>query len=160
LQSRLKRAQLAQERSPQFPADNRPTLAARLAWASRPPIGEIGDAEKSEFLGNARALLFPIHWPEPFGLAMIEAMACGTPVIAWRNGSVPEVVDNGITGYIVDSTDEALAAIQRVSLLDRARVRTVFEQRFDAQTMARSYLKVYARLTDAARKSYIKIAYA
>ena len=80
-------------------------------WSSI--IGEIGDGEKTAFLGNARALLFPIDWPEPFGLVMIEAMACGTPVIAWRRGSVPEVIDNGVTGFIVDSIDEAVAAVGR-----------------------------------------------
>ena len=77
-------------------------------------IGEIGDEQKSEFLGNARALLFPIDWPEPFGLVMIEAMACGTPVIAWNRGSVPEVIDQGVTGYIVDSEEEALAALSNI----------------------------------------------
>jgi glycosyltransferase involved in cell wall biosynthesis len=109
-------------------------------------IGEIGDHEKSEFFGNARALLFPIAWPEPFGLVMIEAMACGTPVIAWNCGSVPEVIDHGVTGYIVDSEDEALAALSKIERLNRHTVRAVFEQRFGARAMARSYLDVYARL--------------
>lgn len=109
-------------------------------------IGEIGDAQKSEFLGNARALLFPIDWPEPFGLVMIEAMACGTPVIAWNRGSVPEVVDHGVTGYIVDSEEEALAALSKIDRIDRRTVRAVFERRFAARTMARSYLDLYARL--------------
>lgn len=108
-------------------------------------IGEIGDERKGDFLGNALALLFPINWPEPFGLVMIEAMACGTPVIAWNCGAVPEVIDDGITGFIVNSDEEALAAISRVSAIDRHRVRAVFEQRFTATTMARSYLRVYAR---------------
>jgi glycosyltransferase involved in cell wall biosynthesis len=109
-------------------------------------IGEIGDADKSEFLGNARALLFPINWPEPFGLVMIESMACGTPVIAWNCGSVPEVLDHGVTGYIVDSEEEALAALGKIEQIDRRKVREVFEQRFAARTMARSYLELYARL--------------
>jgi glycosyltransferase involved in cell wall biosynthesis len=109
-------------------------------------IGEIGDDEKSDFLGNARALLFPIDWPEPFGLVMIEAMACGTPVIAWNRGSVPEVVDHGITGYIVDSEQEALAALGNIGQIDRRVVRAVFERRFAARTMARSYVDLYARL--------------
>ena len=109
-------------------------------------VGEIGDAEKSAFLGNARALLFPIDWPEPFGLAMIEAMACGTPVVAWRRGSVPEVVDDGVTGFMVTSEDEAVAAVHRVSGLDRRRVRTVFERRFTATVMARNYVDLYRRL--------------
>jgi glycosyltransferase involved in cell wall biosynthesis len=109
-------------------------------------IGEIGDERKSEFLGNARALLFPIDWPEPFGLVMIEAMACGTPVIAWNCGSVPEVVEHGLTGYIVDSEDEALAALSTIGRIDRRTVRAAFEQRFTARTMARSYLDLYGRL--------------
>jgi glycosyltransferase involved in cell wall biosynthesis len=109
-------------------------------------IGEIGDDQKSEFLGNARALLFPIDWPEPFGLVMIEAMACGTPVIAWNRGSVPEVVDHGVTGYIVDSEEAALAALSNIERIDRRTVRAVFEQRFTARAMARSYVDLYARL--------------
>ena len=109
-------------------------------------IGEIGDQQKSEFLGNARALLFPIDWPEPFGLVMIEAMACGTPVIAWNRGSVPEVIDHGVTGYIVDSEEEALAALSNIEQIDRRTVRAVFERRFAARTMARSYVDLYARL--------------
>jgi glycosyltransferase involved in cell wall biosynthesis len=108
-------------------------------------IGEIGDADKSEFLGNSAALLFPIDWPEPFGLVMIEAMACGTPVIAWDCGSVPEVIDDGVTGFIVRSEDEALAALEKVDSLNRLRIRRVFEQRFSAIAMARRYLGVYAR---------------
>ena len=84
-------------------------------------VGEIGDGEKSAFLGNARALLFPIDWPEPFGLVMIEAMACGTPVVAWRRGSVPEIVDHGETGFIVATEDEAVAALARLHLIDRRR---------------------------------------
>ncbi len=109
-------------------------------------VGEIGDAEKSAFLGNAAALLFPIDWPEPFGLVMIEAMACGTPVIAWRCGSVPEVVEQGRSGYIVTSEDEAVAAVGRVDRIDRRAVRNVFERRFSAQVMATSYLQLYWRL--------------
>jgi glycosyltransferase involved in cell wall biosynthesis len=114
-------------------------------------IGEIGDERKSDFLGNAIALLFPINWPEPFGLVMIEAMACGTPVIAWNCGAVPEVIDEGVTGFIVSSEEEALAAIARVPALDRRRVRAAFDKRFAATTMARAYLDVYARLLDAQR---------
>ena len=109
-------------------------------------IGEIGDADKADFLGHARALLFPVDWPEPFGLAMIEAMACGTPVIAWNCGSVPEVVDEGKTGFIVNHEDAAVEAVSRAAGLDRARVRTIFEQRFSAPTMARNYVDVYERL--------------
>ena len=113
-------------------------------------VGEIGDEEKSCFLGNAVALLFPIDWPEPFGLVMIEAMACGTPIIAWRSGSVPEVMQDGITGFIVDSEDEAVAAIGKLGSLDRQRIRRVFEQRFTAEVMASSYLQVYRRLLSGA----------
>ncbi len=109
-------------------------------------IGEIGEQEKPEFLGNARALLFPIDWPEPFGLVMIEAMACGTPVIAWNCGSVPEVIDDGVSGFVVDSLDAAVAAVQRVGELDRERVREVFETRFKPARMAEDYLAVYERL--------------
>ena len=109
-------------------------------------MGEIGDGEKSAFLGNAQALLFPIDWPEPFGLVMIEAMACGTPVIAWHCGSVPEIVDHGETGFIVATEDEAVAALARLQLIDRRRVRDVFEERFTATVMARNYLRLYWRL--------------
>jgi glycosyltransferase involved in cell wall biosynthesis len=109
-------------------------------------IGEIGEAEKSEFLGNAAALLFPIDWPEPFGLTMIEAMACGTPVIARRRSSVPEVVEEGVTGFIFDTEDEAVAAVGRVRRIDRARVRRTFEDRFTARRMAEDYVTVYRRL--------------
>lgn len=119
-------------------------------------IGEIGDERKSEFLGNATALLFPINWPEPFGLVMIEAMACGTPVIAWNCGAVPEIIDDGVTGFIVNSEEEALAAIARAPCLDRRRVRATFERRFAAITMARAYLAVYARLLNAQRLAALR----
>jgi glycosyltransferase involved in cell wall biosynthesis len=109
-------------------------------------IGEISDHQKPEFLGNALGLLFPIDWPEPFGLVMIEAMACGTPVIAWRRGSVPEIVDDGVTGFIVANEDEAMAAIGRLGQIDRRQVRLEFEQRFTAEVMARNYLDLYRRL--------------
>jgi glycosyltransferase involved in cell wall biosynthesis len=112
-------------------------------------IGEIGDDAKSAFLGGAIALLFPVNWPEPFGLVMIEALACGTPVVAWDCGSVREVIDHGITGYVVNSVDDALAAITKAAELDRHRVRAVFERRFSASTMARAYVDVYTRLRDA-----------
>ncbi|HZU10298.1 MAG TPA: glycosyltransferase family 4 protein [Pseudacidobacterium sp.] len=109
-------------------------------------IGEIGEKEKNEFLGNALALLMPIDWPEPFGLVMIEAMACGTPVIAWGMGAVPEVLDDGITGYIVSSMDEAVAAVERVAVLDRVQCREAFEKRFSARRMGCDYLSVYEKL--------------
>lgn len=109
-------------------------------------VGEISDAQKSAFLGQAMGLLFPIDWPEPFGLVMIEAMACGTPVIAWRSGSVPEVIDDGMTGYIVDNMDQAVAACDQLVDLPRATVRDQFMQRFSSAAMAKSYLTVYQRL--------------
>jgi glycosyltransferase involved in cell wall biosynthesis len=115
-------------------------------------IGEIGDDRKTEFLGNAAVLLFPIAWREPFGLAMIEAMGCGTPVIAFRNGSVPEVVDDGVTGFIVDDEAQAAAAARRLDQLDRARIRRVFEKRFTAQRMVEEYLEVYRRLIARERR--------
>ncbi|QCI68519.1 glycosyltransferase family 4 protein [Phreatobacter stygius] len=109
-------------------------------------IGEISEQEKAEFLGNARALLFPIDWPEPFGLAMIEAMACGTPVIAFRSGSVPEVVDHGRSGFIVDTIVEAAEAVPLASTLSRAGVRATFEARFTAARMAADYVDIYRAL--------------
>ena len=109
-------------------------------------VGEVGGRAKDEFLGNAKALLFPIRWPEPFGLVMIEAMACGTPVIAWRRGSVPEVLENGVTGFIVNSVDEAVAALSRLDEIDRRKCREVFDTRFRAEHMADAYLEIYARV--------------
>jgi glycosyltransferase involved in cell wall biosynthesis len=108
-------------------------------------VDEIGDAAKGEFLGQARALLFPIDWPEPFGLVMIEAMACGTPVIAYPLGSVPEIVDEA-TGFLVNDTDEAVQAVNRLEELDRAVVRQRFEERFSAPRMARDYVQIYRQL--------------
>ena len=109
-------------------------------------IGEIDERAKTDFLGQARALLFPIDWPEPFGLSMIEAMACGTPVLAFRHGSVPEIIDPGVTGHIVDSMDEAAKALPRVLALDRHAVRQRFDERFSATRMAKDYLSVYRAL--------------
>jgi glycosyltransferase involved in cell wall biosynthesis len=109
-------------------------------------IGEIGDHEKNEFLGNALALLFPIDWPEPFGLVMIEAMAMGTPVIGWRKGSVPKIIDEGVTGFVVNSIGDALRAVGQISGLDRSAVRQRFEARFTASQMAFKYLAVYEEL--------------
>jgi glycosyltransferase involved in cell wall biosynthesis len=109
-------------------------------------VGEVNDKAKGDLLKCATALLFPIDWPEPFGLVMIEAMACGTPVIAFRRGSVPEVIDDGVTGFVVDSEEEAVAAIKRVSTLDRARVRSTFERRFSVGRMAQDYVRVYQTL--------------
>jgi glycosyltransferase involved in cell wall biosynthesis len=109
-------------------------------------IGEVGERDKAAFLGNAKGLLFPIDWPEPFGLAMIEAMSCGTPVLAWPGGSVPEVVDDGLTGYIVESIEAALSKLPALAALDRAQVRRRFEARFGASRMAQDYLAVYRSL--------------
>lgn len=108
-------------------------------------IGEISDAEKSAFLGEASALLFPINWPEPFGLVMIEAMACGTPVLAFRHGAAPEVIDDGVTGFVVDDIESAIASIPRLLSLDRRRIRETFENRFTVERMAKSYGLLYAR---------------
>jgi glycosyltransferase involved in cell wall biosynthesis len=109
-------------------------------------IGEINDEQKAQFLADAQALLFPIDWPEPFGLSMIEAMACGTPVLAFRCGSVPEIIDDGVTGVIVDTVEEAIAALPRIVALDRKKVRRRFEQRFSAARMANDYVAVYRSL--------------
>jgi len=124
-------------------------IQPRLAHPLISYIGEIGDHEKNEFLGNARALLFPIDWPEPFGLVMIEAFACGTPVVAYGCGSVPEVMQHGVTGYIVDNQAAAIEAARHIDRLDRCRCREVFERRFTADTMARRYVQVYQSLIDA-----------
>jgi glycosyltransferase involved in cell wall biosynthesis len=108
-------------------------------------LGEVGGETKARLLGGAKALLFPINWPEPFGLVMIEAMACGTPVIAYNCGSVPEVIEDGVTGYIVEDEDAAVEALKRLSEVERRRVRSVFELRFSATAMARRYLALYAQ---------------
>jgi glycosyltransferase involved in cell wall biosynthesis len=103
-------------------------------------VGEIGEGEKDEFLGHAYALLFPIDWPEPFGLVMIEAMACGTPVIAYRSGAVPDVMEEGHTGFIVEGLEDAVEAVRRVPELSRKRCREIFDQRFTATRMAHDYV--------------------
>jgi glycosyltransferase involved in cell wall biosynthesis len=109
-------------------------------------IGEIGDHEKSAFLGGALGLLFPIDWPEPFGLVLIEAMACGTPVIAWRCGSVPEVIEDGLTGFVIGDMEGAVDAVSKLDRLDRAAIRGRFEQRFTAERMAKDYVAVYSSM--------------
>jgi glycosyltransferase involved in cell wall biosynthesis len=110
-------------------------------------VGEIGDAEKADFLGNAAALVFPIDWPEPFGLVMIEAMACGTPVIAFRCGAVPEIIEHGVSGFIVDSIHEAVLAVPLAVALDRAQVRAAFEKRFTVDRMAEAYVAIFKAIT-------------
>jgi glycosyltransferase involved in cell wall biosynthesis len=105
--------------------------------------------KKDEFLGNAYALLFPVDWPEPFGLAMIEAIACGTPVIAYRRGSIPEVNKDGVTGFSVDGLEAAITAVERISMLSRNYCRHMFEQRFSVSRMSEDYLALYQRLIDS-----------
>lgn len=122
-----------------FDAEVRPLLDDPLVEF----IGEISEAEKGAFLGGALAVLFPIDWPEPFGLVLIEAMACGTPVIAFRRGSVPEIIEPGVTGMIVETTDEAVAAVPMAARLDTARIRARFEARFSVERMADDYLLLY-----------------
>ena len=121
-------------------------------------IGEINDAQKPAFLSGAHALIFPINWPEPFGLVMIEAMACGTPVIAFNCGSVPEVIDPGVTGFIVNDIDQAVAAVGKVHTLDRARVRSTFDRRFTARRMAEDYVDLYEELAQPARRLHVVTA--
>ena len=120
-------------------------------------IGEIDDQEKCSFLGGALALLFPIDWPEPFGLVMIEAMSAGTPVIAWRNGSVSEVVDDGVSGWVVNSMDEAVASVAAVRNMGREEVRQRFEARFTAQSMARAYIESYEALVAKQTRPILKL---
>jgi glycosyltransferase involved in cell wall biosynthesis len=111
-------------------------------------INEIGDEDKCAFLSRSAALLFPIDWPEPFGLVMIEALACGTPVIAFRGGSVEEIVEPGVTGFIVDSIDEAVEAVHRLPSIDRQKCRAVFEERFSARRMCDDYVRVYEQIIE------------
>jgi len=128
-----------------FKRDIEPLLTqSHVEW-----VDEISDQQKNEFLGNAYALLFPIDWPEPFGLVMIEAMACGTPIIAYDRGSVPEVMEDGVTGFIVSEIEQAVEAVGRVRDLSRARCREVFEKRFTASRMASDYVNLYTCLADS-----------
>jgi len=120
-------------------------------------VGEIGEGEKEEFLSNAYALLFPIDWPEPFGLVIIEAMACGTPVIAYCGGAVPEVMEEGHTGFIVEGLEDAVDAVRRVPELSRKRCREVFDHRFTAARMAHDYVQVYERLTNTRQHERLEV---
>jgi len=123
-------------------------------------LGEVDEAGKADLLGGAVALLFPIDWREPFGLVMIEAMACGTPVVAWRGGSVAEVISDGVSGFVVEDLDAAVEATMRAATLDRRRCREVFEARFTASRMARDYLAIYESLTSrtsSARRHDLRI---
>jgi glycosyltransferase involved in cell wall biosynthesis len=119
-------------------------------------VGEINEAQKPEFLSGAKALLFPIDWSEPFGLVMIESMACGTPVIAFNRGSVPEVIDHGVTGFITEDVQGAVAAVQRLDELSRTRIREQFERRFSAKTMAQNYVDGYTTLVEAAQRPILR----
>ncbi len=121
-------------------------------------VGEVDEAQKAEFLGGAMALLFPIQWPEPFGLVMIEAMACGTPVIAFNRGSVPEVMEDGETGFVVEDETGALGAVQRIGTLDRSAVRAAFERRFTARRMAEDYLALYRRIAATQGRPVLRVA--
>jgi len=117
-------------------------------------VGEVGDREKQELFGNALGLLYPIDWPEPFGLAMIEAMACGTPVVAYNHGSVAEVVDEGITGFIVNSQEEAVEAVKKLKTINRRKCREVFERRFSAKRMVNDYLAIYESLIKSGQNHF------
>jgi glycosyltransferase involved in cell wall biosynthesis len=114
-------------------------------------VGEVDEEAKVEFLSNAAALLFPIDWPEPFGLVVIEAMAFGVPVVAWREGAMPEIIDEGETGFVVDSVEAAVEAVARCAGLDREHIRGIFERRFSAERMISDYEAIYRTLTDEAR---------
>ena len=131
-----------------FEARVRPQLDERVRY-----VGPVDEAGKQALLGSACALLFPIDWPEPFGLVMIEAMACGTPVVAWRNGSVPEIVEDGVTGFVVDSLQDAADALRAARTLDRGKVRARFEARFTAETMVGGYEAIYQRIAEGNDRS-------
>jgi glycosyltransferase involved in cell wall biosynthesis len=139
-----------------FEAEIKPRLDSRLIEFS----GEADEREKEQLLGKAKALLFPVDWPEPFGLVMIEALACGTPVVAFRNGSTPEVITDGKTGFLVDTLEEAVAAVKRIVDVSRETCRAEFEERFSAGRMAMDYLALYRRLlegqTDGPKLSPVK----
>src|SRR6202042_2503198 len=124
----------------------REVITPLLGCADVEFVGEINDCNKAKFLGDALGLLFPIDWPEPFGLVMIEAMACGTPTLAFGCGSVPEIIDCGASGRIVDSVEAAVTALPHLLVMDRKKVRQEFEQRFSSTRMARDYLEIYQSL--------------
>src|SRR5262249_10168220 len=116
-------------------------------------IGEIGEAQKGEFLGNALALLFPVDWPEPFGIVMIESMACGTPIIAYDRGSISEVLEDGVSGFIVDAIEEAVGAVESIGSVSRRGCREAFERRFTSERMAKNYVDLYRRLAGMAESA-------
>jgi glycosyltransferase involved in cell wall biosynthesis len=140
-------AKIDQMDEPYFEQELRPLF--HKPWVRY--VGEANQAEKRELLENASALLFPIDWPEPFGLVMIEAFSCGTPVVAWRHGAIPEVVDDGVTGFVVSDQEEAVRAACRIHELDRRACREKFESRFTATRMAGDYLHIYQQLIDQRR---------
>jgi glycosyltransferase involved in cell wall biosynthesis len=137
-------------------AYHREKIEPLLAAAHVEFVGEVDDSAKNELLASASALLFPIDWPEPFGLVMIEAMACGTPVIAWNNGSVREIIDHGVTGFVVDSMEAAVAAVRQAERLDRRAIRATFERRFSSRVMAAAYARLYAQLITVPQRSRAK----
>jgi glycosyltransferase involved in cell wall biosynthesis len=126
------------------------TIKPLLSGSDVDFIGEVDDEKKADLLGGAQALLFPIDWPEPFGMVVIEALACGTPVVAWRDGSIPELIQHGTSGFIVDNLEDAVSATSATAELDRADCRREFEARFTADRMARDYVSVYERLVERA----------
>ena len=132
------------------------TIEPLLSQAHVEFVGEINEQQKPEFLSGAKALLFPIDWSEPFGLVMIEAMACGTPVIAFNRGSVPEVIDHGVTGFICEDVQGAVGALQRLDELSRTEIRAQFERRFTARTMAQNYVDSYTSLLQAAKRPVLR----
>jgi glycosyltransferase involved in cell wall biosynthesis len=132
------------------------TIEPLLSQAHVEFVGEINEQQKPEFLSGAKALLFPIDWSEPFGLVMIEAMACGTPVIAFNRGSVPEVIDHGVTGFICEDVQGAVGALQRLDELSRTEIRAQFERRFSAKTMALNYVESYTALLQAAKRPVLR----
>jgi glycosyltransferase involved in cell wall biosynthesis len=140
----LKIAAKVDESKPEYFDQIRPLL--ENPWVEY--VGELGQEEKNKFLGEALALLFPIDWPEPFGLVMIEAMACGTPTIAFRRGSVPEILEDGVSGFVVDNISNAVQAVERVSSIDRRGCRQAFEQRFTANRMALQYLSIFNQVLE------------
>jgi glycosyltransferase involved in cell wall biosynthesis len=135
-------AKIGRGEAPYFEEQVRPLLGR----SETEFVGEVGDCDKAAFLGAAAALLFPVDWPEPFGMVLIEAMACGTPVIAFPRGGVPEIVEDGVTGFLVRDEAEAIAAVAALPRLDRRRIRAVFERRFGARRMATDYLALYEQV--------------
>jgi len=143
-------AKIYEEDRSYFEHDIKPLLESSASFVEF--VGEVGGTAKDEFLGNAKALLFPVDWPEPFGLVMIEAMACGTPVIGWRNGSVPEVIRHGVNGFVVSSVEEAVQCVGKLSSLERHACRKIFETRFRVERMTADYLKMYEKVIQASSK--------